>query len=109
MPSLLYNYVLIGTGYNFNFGGGAGLRFLSITEKLPSDPNDYNYSSVGYGLILRAAGNTAIAQDVYAYIGADIRYDILKEPKPSVGGNTIGDVNFSSLSFGVRLGISYQF
>ena len=109
MPSLLYNYVLIGKGYNFNIGGGAGLRFISITEKLPSDPNDYNYSSLGYGLILHAAGNTAIAQDVYAYIGADIRYDILKEPEPSPGGNTIGDVNFSSLSFGVRLGISYQF
>ena len=109
MPSVLYNYVLIGKGYNFKFGGGAGIRFLSIAEKLPSDPNNYNYSSLGYGLILRAAGNTAIAQDVYAYIAADIRYDILKEPEPSAGGNKIGDVNFSSLSFGVRLGISYQF
>jgi hypothetical protein len=107
MPSLLFNYVIIGTGYNFKFGGGFGPRFLSITEKFPIATD--NYSSRGYGFILRAAGNTAIAQDVYAYIGADIRYDILKEPEPSAGGNKIGDVNFSSLSFGVRLGISYQF
>jgi len=109
MPSLLYNYVLIGNGYNFKFGGGVGLRVLSITEKLPADPNEYKFSSVGSGLILRASGNTAISQDVYAYIGADIRYDILKEAEPSLDGNKIGDVNFSSLSFGVRLGISYQF
>ena len=109
MPSLLYNYVLNGKGYNFKFGGGAGIRILSTVEKLPADPNEYKYSSLGYGLILRAAGNTAIAQDVFAYISADIRYDILKEAEPSTDGNTIGDVNFSSLSFGVRLGISYQF
>lgn len=109
MPSLLYNYVLNGKGYNFKFGGGAGIRILSTVEKLPADPNEYKLSSLGYGLIMRAAGNTAIAQDVFAYISADIRYDILKEAKPSTNGNTIGDVNFSSLSFGVRLGISYQF
>ena len=108
MPSVLYNYVVNGNGYNFKFGGGAGLRFLLITEKRPGFLDD-NYSSTGYGFILRAAGNTAIAQDVYAYIGADIRYDILKESKPSTVGNTIGDVNFNSLSFGIRLGISYQF
>jgi hypothetical protein len=60
-------------------------------------------------LILRAVGNTAISQDVYAYIGADVRYDIIGEPKKSAEGNSLGDVKFSSLSFGVRLGISYQF
>lgn len=109
MPSLLYNYVLDGKGYNFKFGGGAGLRILSITEKLPADPNDYNYSSFGYGFILRAAGNTAIAQDVYAHIGADVRYDVNGKPDETTETNSIGNVNFSSLSFGIRLGISYQF
>jgi len=109
MPTLLYNYVLNGKGYNFKFGAGAGVRLLGFTEKLPADPNDYNNSSLGYGFILRVAGNTGIAQDVFAHIGADIRYDILKEVEPSKEGNTIGDVNFSSLSFGIRLGISYQF
>lgn len=108
MPSVLYNYVISGNGYNFKFGGGAGLRFLSITEKRPGFLDD-NYSSTGYGFILRGVGNTAIAQNVFAYISADIRYDILKESELSTEGNTIGDVNFSSLSFGVRLGISYQF
>ncbi|MDP2364457.1 MAG: hypothetical protein Q8M94_11900 [Ignavibacteria bacterium] len=109
MPSLLYNFVITGAGYNFKFGGGAGLRLISITEKLPADPNDYNYSSVGYGFILRGNGNTAIAQDVFAHIGADVRYDVIGKPDENAVGNKIGNVNFSSLSFGIRLGISYQF
>jgi len=109
MPSVLVYYVLTGTSYNFKFGGGAGIRFLSITEKLPGYPGNDNYSSTGYGFILRAAGNTAIAQDVFAHIGADVRYDVLNEPDKSLAGNKIGNVNFNSLSFGIRLGISYQF
>ena len=114
MPSVLYYYVLSGSGYNFKFGGGAGIRFLSVTEKLPADPNDYNYSSLGYGAILRAAGNTAISNNIYAYISADMRYDVNGEPDDSNGNKIYNNiynenVNFNSLSFGVHLGISYQF
>ncbi|HEX9253334.1 MAG TPA: hypothetical protein VF870_13895 [Ignavibacteriaceae bacterium] len=109
MPSLLYNYVISGSGYNFKFGGGAGVRFLSIDESLPGAGSSDKYSATGYGFILRAVGNTAIAQNVYAHIGADVRYDVLGEPDSSLGENTIGTVNFSTLSFGLRLGISYQF
>ncbi|MCZ7609403.1 MAG: hypothetical protein M5U17_04495 [Ignavibacterium sp.] len=109
MPSLLYNFVIADEGYNFKFGGGAGVRLLYITEKLPADPNNYDYSSLGFGFLLRAAGNTAIAQDVYAHIAADIRYDSLGEPDSNASANKVESVNFSSLSFGVRLGISYQF
>ncbi len=109
MPSLFYYYVLNGSGYNIKLGGGAGPRFLSITEKLPAYPQSDNYSSSGYGFILRTVGNTAISQDIYAYIAVDARYDQIKQPKPSEDNNVIGNVNFNSLSFGIKLGISYQF
>lgn len=109
MPSLLYNYVITGSGYNFKFGGGAGVRMLSLTENIPGDPNDYNYSSLGYGFLLRAVGNTAIAENVYAHIGADVRYDIIGKPDENATDNQVGNVDFNSLSFGIRLGISYQF
>jgi len=108
MPSVLYNYVINGSGYNFKFGGGAGIRLLSITEKYLPLLND-DYSKLGFGFILRGAGNTAIAQDVYAHIGADVRYDVIGKPDVNAVGNKVGNVNFSSLSFGIRLGISYQF
>jgi hypothetical protein len=109
MPSLLYNYVLEGKGYNFKFGAGAGIRLLSITEKLPADPNDYDYSSFGFGFILRAVGNSALSQNIFAHIGADIRYDAISKPEETSETNSLANVNFSSLSFGIRLGISYQF
>jgi hypothetical protein len=113
MPSVLAYYVINGTGYNFKFGGGAGVRFLSVEESLPGTGSSEEYSSVGYGFILRAEGNTAIAEDVYAYIGADARYDVNGEPAND-GENLYNvvykeNVNFNSLSFGIRLGISYQF
>jgi hypothetical protein len=109
MPSLINYYVLNGTGYNFKFGGGIGIRFLTAEESLPGTGSKDKYTSTGYGFILRAEGNTAISQNVFAHIGADARYDVIGEPEKSQTGNKIGDVNFSSLSFGIRLGISYQF
>ena len=113
MPSVLNYYVLNGNGYNFKFGGGAGIRFLSLNESLPGTGSTVNYSSTGFGLILRAEGNTAIAQNVYAHIAADVRYDLNGEPKNNSKNlyNIVlkENVNFSSLSVGIRLGISYQF
>jgi len=113
MPSILNYYVLNGTGYNFKFGGGIGARFLSVDESLPGTGSSDNYSSIGYGFILRAEGNTAIAENVYAHIAADVRYDVNGEPDNN-GENLYNvvykeNVNFNSLSFGIRLGISYQF
>lgn len=108
MPSLLYNYVVVGKGYNFKFGGGAGIRLLSITEK-QAGQFDENNSAFGFGFILRASGNTAIAENVYAHIGADIRYDLISKADDNATGNNIGNVDFSALSLGIRLGLSYQF
>jgi len=113
MPSVLNYYVINGKGYNFKFGGGAGIRFLSMDESLPGTGSTVNYSSTGFGLILRAEGNTAIAENVYAHIATDVRYDLNGEPKNNDKNlyNIVlkENVNFSSLSFGIRLGISYQF
>jgi hypothetical protein len=113
MPSILNYYVLNGTGYNFKFGGGVGVRFLNVEETLPGTGTSEKYFSTGYGFILRAEGNTAIAEDVYAHIAADVRYDVNGEPD-SEGKKLYNvvykeNVNFNSLSFGIRLGISYQF
>lgn len=113
MPSILGYYVLNGTGYNFKFGGGAGVRLLSVDESLPGTGSSDNYASTGYGFILRTEGNTALAENVYAYIAADARYDVNGEPENN--GDKLynpvyeENVNFNSLSFGIRLGISYQF
>ena len=113
MPSILNYYVLTGKGYNFKFGGGIGIRYLNVEESLPGTGTSEKYSSTGYGFILRAEGNTAIAENVFAHIAADVRYDVNGEPENN-GQNLYNvvykeNVNFNSLSFGIRLGISYQF
>lgn len=113
LPSILNYYVISGNGYNFKFGGGAGLRLLSADETLPGTGSATNYSSTGFGFILRAEGNTQLSGDLYAHIGADVRYDINGEPENNgekLFNNVANEnVNFNTLSFGVKLGVSYYF
>jgi hypothetical protein len=111
MPTLVNYYVINGDGYQFKFGGGAGVRFLSADESIPGTGSTQTYSSTGFGLLLRAAGNTRLSDNFYINIGLDARYDINGEP--SNGGNTLfnfasnSKVNFNSLSLGLSLGLTY--
>ncbi|MGB5530050.1 MAG: hypothetical protein WBQ32_08770, partial [Ignavibacteriaceae bacterium] len=112
MPSVMAYYVLLGNGFNFKFGGGAGPRFVNISENKKWQGTEESFSSIGFGGLLRVEGNTALAENVYANIGLDFRYDINGEPENN-NGNTLENnvkgekVNFNTFSLGVKLGISY--
>jgi len=114
LPSVMAYYVLLGSGYNIKFGGGAGVRFVSVTESKKWQGTEDSFSSVGFGGLLRAEANTALAENVYANLGFDLRYDINGEPENS-NGSTLENkvkgenVNFDTFSLGVKLGISYLF
>lgn len=111
MPTLVSYYLINGEGYQFKFGGGAGIRFLSVDESIPGTGTTQTYSSTGFGILLRAAGNTRLSNDFYINIGLDARYDFNGEP--SNGGKTLfnyaskSNVNFNSLSLGLSLGLTY--
>jgi hypothetical protein len=111
MPSVLAYYVLGGNGYNLKFGGGLGIRFPNVDESLPATGSTISYTSTGFGIIARAEGNTLLGGDIYANIGAELRYDINGEPENN--GKTLfnavqgENVNFNTFSLGVRLGITY--
>lgn len=112
MPTLTAYYLMAGEGYNFKFGGGAGVRIVSADESLPGLGAAINYSSTGVGFILRAEGNTSLGGNFYASVGGDLRYDI--NGMPSNGNNFLGgrsdiSTNFNSFSAGIKLGISYLF
>lgn len=114
LPSLMAYYAIIGEGYNFKFGGGAGPRFVLVNESKKWLGSEVDYSSAGVGFILRAEGNTSLSEHLYANIGLDIRYDINGEPADDNGdslkNNVLNEsVNFNSFSVGVKLGISYMF
>ncbi|HED08204.1 MAG TPA: hypothetical protein ENI57_08830 [Ignavibacteria bacterium] len=113
MPSLLAYYVLSGKGYNFKFGGGAGLRFINVDELLPGTPTATTYSSTGVGFIIRGMGNTQVGKNLYANITADLRFDLNNDV--SNGGKKLfnpalnKNVKFNSFSAGLTLGITYLF
>lgn len=112
MPSVMAYYVLAGVGYNFKFGAGAGPRFVNVTEEKKWQGTSDNYTSIGFGGLLRAEANTALSENVFANIGFDIRYDLNGEPEDDDVNkleNNVEDetVNFNSFSAGIKLGISY--
>ena len=114
MPSVMAYYVLLGNGFNFKFGGGAGPRFVSVSENKKWQGTEDSYSSIGFGGLLRVEGNTALAENVYANIGLDLRYDINGEPEDNNSNKLVNNVksenvNFNTFSLGVKLGISYIF
>ncbi len=112
-PTVLGYYVLSGTGYDFKFGGGMGLKFVFLDLSMPGTNTTTRYSNTGFGFILRAEGNTLLGGNVYANIGADLKYDVNGIPKNN-GNNLYNpisrtDVNLNSISAGIRLGLTFYF
>ena len=112
-PTIIAYYIIPGSGYYFKFGGGVGLRFLSVDEKQPGSPVVDNFTATGFGLLIKGEANTSLGSGVYANIGGDVRYDANGVPenngKPLTNSILKEDVSFNSLSFGVHLGITYKF
>ena len=112
-PSFVAYYVFKGNGYNFKIGGGAGPRIISLEEKLPFIRNRVVYKSTGYGVLLKGQGNTLLGGNFYANIAVDMRYDIPGEPEANgkkLFNNALQEnVNVNSLTFGLKLGVSYFF
>lgn len=109
-PSLVAYYVIPGKGYEFKFGGGIGLRFLSLTEKIAKE---VDFSSVGWGVLGRIEGHTSLTNNLYAVITGDIRVDLPGDAKDSNDKNFVDGsgeiIGLNSIAFGVKLGISYHF
>lgn len=111
MPTITSYYVIRGDGYNFKFGGGVGIRFVSADESLPATPSATNYTSTGVGFLLRAAGNTRLSNNFYVYISGDLRYDLNGELNgwSDHHSSNYNQVNLDTFSAGVGLGITYMF
>jgi hypothetical protein len=112
MPAIVNYYVIQGTGYEFKFGGGIGIPFVIVDEKIWGTVSSNKYNSTGLGIILRADGNTVLSGNVYANIGADLKYGFNGKPKNGnqyiVNEASNENVNFNSFSVGIHLGITYR-
>jgi hypothetical protein len=113
MPAILNYYVIQGKGYEFKFGGGIGIPFVSADEKTLGIDYSTNYKSTGVGVILRVDGNTVLSEDIYVNIGADLKYEFTGKPKNGskylINNVTGEEINFNSFSAGIHLGITYRF
>jgi hypothetical protein len=112
-PSVTAYYVYAGSGFKLKAGGGAGPRFITLQEKVPPVKAAADYSSTGFGVLIKAEGLTTLGGNIYAYIGGDLRVDFNGEPKKN-GANLINaitneKVNMNSVSAGLKLGVTYLF
>jgi hypothetical protein len=109
-PSMLAYYIISGEGYQFKFGGGLGYRIAALSEKRISNTD---YSASGFGVLLKAEGNTMLAKNFYALIGGSFRYDSIGEvangSQKIINPSTQEALNLNSISFGVYLGITITF
>ncbi|MCK5456443.1 MAG: hypothetical protein KAI45_04895 [Melioribacteraceae bacterium] len=109
-PSLLAYYVMSGEGYKFKFGGGAGIRIVDLTEKINIVED---YSTIGFGFLLRAQGHTKLGDNFYANVGGTMRLDFPGEPsngeRKILNNITNENVNINSFSVSVDIGVSYFF
>jgi hypothetical protein len=113
-PTLMAYYVMKGEGYKFKFGGGLGLRYLLLNQTLPQSNVPSDYSTTGFGILLKAEGNTAIGKNVFATIAFTLKLDYPGIPKNngeslSLSTGDMNNVNVNSISGGIRLGILYSF
>jgi len=108
-PSVAYYYYTKGEGYRFKFGGGAGPRFASVTEKILLTTD---YSSVGFGALLKAEAMTIVSDNLFGYVAGDVRYDLPGAPE-NEAGETLDpsgeEVEMSALTFGFKLGVAFAF
>lgn len=109
-PSILAYYVIPGTGYKFKFGGGLGIRYIDLDEDIFTTTN---YTSLGFGALLRAQGLTLLSDNLYANIGVTVRYDLTGEPEndgEKIRNNVLDEnLSMNSVSISIDLGVSYVF
>jgi len=113
MPSLILQYVLADRGiYNVRVGAGGGYHFGALAEKYLS--LDDTFSGSGPGALLELEANTAFGDHLFAFLGANIRWEFVgrlgdasgTSPGLSSGG---GAATLHAFGAGARLGACYLF
>jgi hypothetical protein len=105
-PSILLYYTIKGKRHRFNLGGGAGVRFASMEESAAMGLGKEKYSATGFGLLLKAAGHTALSDHFYAVISGTIKFDYYGKIQSKTAQ---AEFDLTSISAGLNLGVSYYF
>ncbi len=112
MPTAMVHYVMSGKGYFLKFGGGIGYHTASLEQKWSYYGTDETYSTHGIGLKAQAVGQTAFDDHLYAYIGGNMRWELLGRLKSNDGTVLQNQGKVASLSMfvvGLGFGMTYYF
>ncbi len=113
MPSLIAEYVLVNEGvYNVKLGAGAGYHVGYLSEKFATI--DAQYTGNGPGLVADLEATTAFGEHLYAYLGGNLRWELVGELKSATGAspgvNAAGEgATLHLFGVGARLGFTYYF
>ena len=113
MPSIILQYVLVDRGiYNVRAGAGGGYHFGGLAEKYLS--LDDTFTGSGPGALLELEANTAFGDHLYAFLGANLRWEFvgtLTDARGVSPGIASGGAPATLHAFGAgaRLGASYLF
>lgn len=112
LPLLLGHYLVAGSEFFFKFGGGLGYIFARYVEDLATRPEAIVYTGGGIGGKAQAVGHTPFGDNLFAYIGAEMRFGFPGSVTDSDGRPLQGrdsDVSFNFFSFGLKFGLMYYF
>ena len=112
MPTLIAQYLTVGPGYAFKFGGGIGYHIATFVENYTLSNKEY--VSKGIGLKIEAEANTAFDDHLYACIAVDARKNIMGEFASSDGAMMYisthsTNATMSLFSLGAKFGLEYYF
>jgi hypothetical protein len=113
LPSVIAQYTLMREPtYNVKVGGGAGYHIGTLAKKFVYQ--DVQYTATGVGIVLDAEANTAFGDHLYAYLGGNLRWEMMgaladaNGRSPGVVGSTIRPA-LHMFGAGARLGLTYFF
>jgi len=107
MPSVILQYVLWDEGlYNIKAGIGIGYHFATLTTKYLTV--DDQLSGKGIGTLAELEANTAFGEHLFAYLGADLRWELIGIMRGLQPGG-LPRPNMHAFGVGARLGFSYYF
>lgn len=113
MPTVVAQYVLVGERtYNLKVGAGIGYHFGSLETTLGGLTDAFRGSGVGTKIDVEA--NTAFGENLFGYLGADLRWDFIGgltnssgNPPPNSPATASPALHFFSI--GAKLGFTYYF
>lgn len=114
MPTLIVQYLDLHEGYAFKLGGGAGYHLAFLSERLQG-ASSREYKSTGLGVKVDAEANTLLGERLFAYVGGDIRINVMSTFKDPQGkpmqtpGSSPKNVKMNFFALGLKFGMIYYF